>query len=183
MTALNVPTKQQHPHTMKEERLVPMAIVPSVDHRSHSSLRVLVVEDYEPFRRFVCSTLGKRPELQIIGEVSDGSEAVHKAEELKPNLILLDVGLPTLSGIDAARRIRDVSPESRILFVSQETSNDVVEEALRIGALGYVAKALAGIELLAAIDAVCQGRKFVGSGYTGLDLTAVHPSRPLTILP
>jgi chemotaxis response regulator CheB len=68
---------------------MPMAIVPSVDDRSHSSLRVLVVEDYEPFRRFVCSTLSKRAQVQIIGEVSDGLEAVHKAEELKPDLILL----------------------------------------------------------------------------------------------
>jgi DNA-binding NarL/FixJ family response regulator len=67
--------------------------------------------------------------------------------------------------------------------VSQETSRDVVEEALRIGALGYVAKAHPGSELLAAVDAVCQGRRFVGSGCTGLDLTEVHPSRPLTTLP
>jgi DNA-binding NarL/FixJ family response regulator len=155
-----------------------MAIVPFVDDRSHSSLRVLVVEDYEPFRRFVCSTLQKLPEVQIIGEVSDGLEAVRKAEDLKPDLILLDVGLPTLNGIDAARRIRDVSPESKIVFVSQETSSDVVEEALRIGALGYVTKAHAGSELLAAVDAVCQGRKFVSSGSQGLDLT--QPSRPLT---
>ena len=75
-----------------------------------SSVRVLVVEDWEPFRRFLCSTLAKRPELQIIGEVSDGLEAVHKAEELQPDLILLDIGLPTLNGIGAARRIRKVGP-------------------------------------------------------------------------
>ena len=158
-----------------------MVTVPCVDDRSPSSVRVLIVEDYEPFRRFVSSTLGKRPELQVVGEVSDGLEAVHKAEKLKPDVILLDVGLPTLNGIDAARRIRDVSTESKILFVSQETSGDVVEEAFRIGALGYVAKAHAGSELLAAVDAVCQGRKFVGSGGTSLDLTEAPPSRPSTI--
>jgi CheY-like chemotaxis protein len=62
-----------------------------------SSLSVLVVEDFEPFRRFICSTLGKRPELRIVGEVSDGLEAVQKSQELQPGLILLDVGLPTLS--------------------------------------------------------------------------------------
>ena len=111
-----------------------------MDDRSSSIVRVLVVEDYEPFRRFVCSTLGKRPELQVIGEASDGLEAVQKAEELQPDLILLDVGLPSLSGIEAARRIRKLSPKSKILFVSQESSADVVQEALRIGALGYVAK-------------------------------------------
>jgi CheY-like chemotaxis protein len=75
-----------------------------------AEFRVLVVEDYEPFRRFVCSTLSKRPDLQIVGEVSDGLEAVLKARELRPDLILLDVGLPTLNGIEAARRIRELSP-------------------------------------------------------------------------
>ena len=156
-----------------------MVTVPCINDRGPSSVRVLIVEDYEPFRRFVCSTLGKRSELQIIGEASDGLEAVHKSEKLNPDLILLDVGLPTLNGIDAARQIRKRCPESKILFVSQETSGDVVEEVFRIGALGYVVKAHAGSELLAAVDAVCHGRKFVGSGSTGLDLTEVHPSRPL----
>jgi len=75
-----------------------------------SITRIIVVEDHEPFRRFVCSALGKRPELQIVSEVSDGLEAVHKFEELQPDLILLDIGLPTLNGIDAARRIRKVAP-------------------------------------------------------------------------
>jgi DNA-binding NarL/FixJ family response regulator len=128
------------------------------------SVRLLVVEDHEPFRRFVCSTLEKRTELQVIGEASDGLEAVCKAEELQPDLILMDVGLPTLNGIEAARRIRKLSPESKILFVSQETSTDVVQEALGFGALGYVAKTNAGIELLAAVEAVSQGGRFVGAG-------------------
>ena len=149
-----------------------MATVPCVDdNRSASSVRVLVVEDYEPFRRFMCSTLRKRPELQIISEASDGLEAVNKAEELQPDLILLDVGLPTLNGIEAARRIRKLSPKSKILFVSQESSADVVQEALRLGAVGYVAKTNAGIELLAAAEAVCQGRRFVGGGLAGCYFT------------
>jgi len=125
-----------------------------------SSLRVLVVEDYEPFRRFVCSTLGKRPELQLICEVSDGLEAVQKAEELQPDLIVLDIGLPTLNGIEAARRIRTLAPESKILFLSQESSADVVQEAFSLGALGYVVKEHAESELLAAVEAVRQGRQF-----------------------
>jgi DNA-binding NarL/FixJ family response regulator len=128
------------------------------------AFRVLVVDDYEPFRRFVCSTLGTRPELQIVGEASDGLEAVHKAGELQPDLIVLDIGLPTLNGIEAARRIRKLSPESKILFVSQESSADVVQEALSLGALGYVVKTHAGSELLAAVGAVRQGRQFVRSG-------------------
>ena len=134
------------------------------------SVRVLVVDDYEAFRRFVCSTLGKRPELQIICEASDGLEAVHKAQELQPDLIVLDIGLPTLNGIEAARRIRNLSPESKILFVSQESSADVVQEALSLGALGYMVKTHAGSELLAAVEAVRQGRQFLSSGLWGPNL-------------
>ena len=130
-----------------------------------SAVRVLVVEDFAPFRQFICSTLGERPDLQVVAEVSDGLEAVHKAVELQPDLILLDIGLPTLNGIAAARRIRKLSPESKILFLSQESSAAVVQEALSLGALGYVVKAHAGSELLAAVEAVCQGRKFASNGH------------------
>jgi DNA-binding NarL/FixJ family response regulator len=130
------------------------------------SLRVLLVEDFEPFRRFIRTTL--QTELQIIAEVSDGLEAVSKAEELQPDLILLDIGLPTLNGIEAARQIHLLSPQSKILFVSQESSADVIEEAMNSGALGYVVKAHAATDLLDAVEAVCQGRKFVsGNGSSG----------------
>ena len=101
-----------------------------------SPIRVLVVDDFEPWRRFVSTTLLKQPELEVIGEVSDGLEAVQKAEELQPDLILLDVGLPTLNGIEAARRIREVSPGSKILFASENRSADIAEEALSTGAGG-----------------------------------------------
>src|SRR5579863_1138611 len=132
-----------------------------------TSFRVLVVEDFLPFRQFICSALGEKPELQVVGEVSDGQEAVHKAEELRPDLILLDIGLPTLNGIEAARQIRKLAPESKIIFVSQESSADVVQEALALGALGYVVKAHAGSELLAAVGAVLAGSQFLGSGLLG----------------
>lgn len=131
------------------------------------SVRVLVVEDNEQFQQVVCSMLETRPELQVIGRVSDGLEAVHKAEELQPDLIVLDIGLPSLNGIDAARQIRKLCPNSKILFLSQESSADMVEEALRLGALGYVVKAHAGTELLGAVEAVSQGRQFVSCGLSG----------------
>jgi CheY-like chemotaxis protein len=105
--------------------------------------------------------------LQVIGEASDGSEAVQKAEELQPNLIMLDLGLPTLNGIEAARQILKLVPKVNIIFLTQESSDDVVQEALNLGALGYVVKAHAGSELLAAVEAVCKGRQFVGSAVVG----------------
>jgi DNA-binding NarL/FixJ family response regulator len=132
-----------------------------------SSICILVVEDFAPFRKFICSTLVRQPSLRIITEVSDGLEAVRRAEELKPDLILLDIGLPTLNGIAAARQIRKVVPDSKIIFVSQESSPDVVQEALNLGARGYVVKTRVAIDLLAAVEAVLEGRQFVSSGLSG----------------
>jgi len=133
-------------------------------------VRVVVVEDHEQFRRFICSTLEKAPELQVVGIVSDGLAAVQKAEELQPDLILLDIGLPNLNGIEAARRIHQLSPESKMLFVSQESSVDVVREALGTGASGYIVKADAGRELLEGVRAVLRGDRFVGNRFAGDDL-------------
>jgi DNA-binding NarL/FixJ family response regulator len=142
-----------------------------------ASARVLVVEDFAPFREFIRSTLSQRPNLRVIGEVSDGLEAVRQAEELKPDLILLDVGLPTLTGFEAARQIRKLAPESKIVFLTQESSADVVQEALSLGAQGYVVKTRAAIDLLAAVEAVLESRQFVSSGLSGHDFTDAS-SRP-----
>jgi DNA-binding NarL/FixJ family response regulator len=128
---------------------------------------VLVVEDFETFRQFIISTLQTRPELQVICQVADGLEAVQRAEELRPDLIVLDIGLPGLNGIEAARRIRKLSPESKVLFLSQESDADVVQEVFNLGARGYVIKAQAGRELLAAVESVLQGNQFVSSGLWG----------------
>jgi DNA-binding NarL/FixJ family response regulator len=116
------------------------AFVMDMDKEGMISIRTLVVEDSEPFRRYVTSMLQQRPELSVLGEVEDGLTAVRMATDLKPELILLDVGLPELNGMDAARRIRKAVPESKILFLSQESSPEVVEEAVALGARGYVSK-------------------------------------------
>jgi DNA-binding NarL/FixJ family response regulator len=129
--------------------------------------RILVVEDHEPFRSFVSSMLRQQPNLQIVGEEQDGLEAVRQAETLQPDLILLDIGLPGLNGIEAARKIRDVAPGAKIIFLTQESAPDVVEEAFALGARGYLLKAQAGSELLAALEAVSQGLRFASRGLNG----------------
>ena len=104
-------------------------------------VRLLIAEDFADFRRLIGSTLSQRPDLRVICEVCDGEDAVRKAAELKPDLILLDIGLPTLNGLDAAQQIRKIVPQSKIIFVTQEFSPDIVQQALGLGASGYVLKA------------------------------------------
>ena len=133
------------------------------DRLAKSPMRVLVVDDFEPFRRLLCSILQDKPELQTIVEGSDGVEAIELAEALQPDLILLDIGLPKLDGIEAARKIRELAPRSKIIFVSQEHSLEVVQAAFSAGALGYVVKIDVGNELLPAVEAVLRGERFVGS--------------------
>ena len=128
-----------------------------------STVRILVVDDFEMFRQFVVEVLGKRPELQVVGESSDGLEALQKAVELRPDLILLDIGLPSLNGIEVARQMRSLVPESKIIFLTQESSSDVVQEALSLGARGYVAKKMLLTDLFAAVKIVLSGMTFVSN--------------------
>jgi DNA-binding NarL/FixJ family response regulator len=136
-----------------------------------SLVRIVVVDDSSPFRQFIIGTLKTVPELQVIGDAADGFEAVQQAEKLRPHVILLDIGLPGQNGIEAARQIRRVAPESKIIFVSQESSADVVEEALSLGAQGYVLKTSAGSELLAAVEAVTCSKQFVSSALSPYTFT------------
>jgi DNA-binding NarL/FixJ family response regulator len=128
--------------------------------RQMAPLRILVVEDFEPFRRLVVSTLKQRSGSQIIYEVVDGLKAVEKAQELQPDLILLDIQLPKLNGIQAARRIRKVSPHSKILFLTQESSSAIVEECFRLGAQAYLLKSELNHDLLLAVQEILDGKHF-----------------------
>jgi DNA-binding NarL/FixJ family response regulator/lambda repressor-like predicted transcriptional regulator len=146
------------------------------------SIKILVVDDFEGFRRFVCAALRGRGDSQI-SEVSDGLEALRKVQESRPDLVLLDIGLPGLNGIEAGRRIREVSPNSKILYLSQESSDDVVQEALELGALGYVWKSDAAQELLVAVEAVLRGERFVSRRFAVFSSGDISEERADTALP
>jgi len=115
----------------------------------------------------VASTLRTYPELEIMAEAEDGPEALLKTQELQPDLILLDIGLPTLNGIEVARKVRSVSPMSKILFVSETSSVEIVEAALKVGD-GFVIKSEAARDLLPAVKAVLEGNRFVSARLTSL---------------
>ncbi|HXX27440.1 MAG TPA: response regulator transcription factor [Terriglobales bacterium] len=132
----------------------------------------MVADNFEPWRSFVSSMLGGESALEIVCEVVDGPAAVGKAEEMHPDLVLLDIGLPRLNGIEAADRIQQIALGSRILFVSQESDPDLVRAALSAGGRGYVLKADAVDELLPAITAVLRGDQFLSSGLKGMSSSA-----------
>ncbi len=125
------------------------------------SVRVLVVEDNAFVRRAICALLSGDSTLDVICETADGDEAVAKAQELLPDVVLLDIRLHGISGIEAARKIRRVAPESRIIFLSQFDSIQIARECMQAGAHGYITKSDAGQDLLRGIHAVRRGEPFV----------------------
>jgi len=135
---------------------------------------VLVVDDYARWRGTMCSLLKDGADCQLICEAEDGIEAIQMATELKPRLVLLDLDLPGLNGIEVARQIAQFSPDSAILFVSMNNYSDVVSEALSTGARGYLLKTDAGIELWPAIEAVLQSRQYLSRGLRGLHSVTIN---------
>ena len=131
-------------------------------------VRTIVVDDFEPFRQYLRSMLGRRPGVQVIGEATDGFEAVQKAKELKPDLILLDIGLPALDGVEASKRISRLAPHAKIVFVTQENDADVAREVLGDRPSAYVLKLDASGDLLRAVDSVLDGKQFVSTSLKDL---------------
>lgn len=127
------------------------------------SIRVFLVDDFSPFRDLLRTTLEQMQGFEIVGEAQDGIEAVEKIRELNPDLILLDVGLPNLNGIDVASQVQGFSAHAIILFVSQLCDWDIIEHAFRYGASGYVVKSDAADEFVPAVESVRRGVHFISS--------------------
>lgn len=112
--------------------------------------------------------MNHRPHTQVVDQAATGSEAVEKARQLKPDVILMDLGLPGLNGIEAAQQIWKTAREAKIIFVTQESSVEVIREAIRLGASGYVLKSHAASDLLLAVETVTRGKKFSSKGLEAL---------------
>lgn len=124
-------------------------------------IRLVLVDDHEIARRGLRSVLSEDPGIEVVSEIGSGEDAIEKVRELHPDVVLLDISLPGVSGIEAANSMRQISPESRIIFVSQHDSPLIAKDALLTGAFGYVVKSDAGLDLLPAIEAVHAGHTFV----------------------
>ena len=124
-------------------------------------IRLVLVDDHEIARRGLRSVLSEDPDINVVSESGTGEDAIEKVRELHPDVVLLDISLPGISGIEAASSIRRISPESRIIFVSQHDSPLMAKDAFLAGAYGYVVKSDAGLDLLPAIVAVRAGHTFV----------------------
>ena len=128
-----------------------------------STIRVLVVDDYEPWMNFVSAVLATSPRFQVVGQAGNGLTALQKVAELKPDLVVLDIGLPDLSGIEVAQKILEWTPDVRILFLTENTAPEIVRAAMLTGARGYVVKTFAGRELMPALDALLLDCYFVSA--------------------
>jgi DNA-binding NarL/FixJ family response regulator len=124
------------------------------------TIRILLVDDHPIVRQGLKTLLQGHSGWEVIGEASDGAEAVEKAKDLSPDVMVLDVTMPRMNGLEACRVLRQECPELEILFVTQHDSPQMMREALEAGARGYVVKSNAARDLLAAVDAVSQHRVF-----------------------
>lgn len=139
--------------------------------------RILIADDHEIVRRGIRALLEQHPGWEIIGEVEDGREAVRQSNQLKPDLVLLDVGMPNLNGLEATRQILAVSPQTRVLVLTMHDSEQVVRGAVAAGARGFLLKSETGRELVNAVEALQNHRTFFSSEAAGFILDGYLNSR------
>jgi two-component system response regulator NreC len=127
----------------------------------HTRIQVLIADDHTILREGIRLLLGSQPDIQIVGEASDGRDAFFKVEELRPHVVLMDIGMPVLNGLDATQQIRRNFPDTKVLILTQHDNDEYVYRILQAGASGYVLKRAAGAELVSAIRNVDRGNAFL----------------------
>ncbi|PYX60721.1 MAG: hypothetical protein DMG73_05625 [Acidobacteria bacterium] len=132
--------------------------------RMTSTVRILLVDDHPVVRHGLRALLGVQPDWEIIDEAEDGAEAVDKAQRLNPDVVLLDISMPKMGGLEACRLIHQTVPTTEVLILTQHDSPQMLREALDAGARGYVVKSHAARDLLEAVEAVSQHKTFTALG-------------------
>jgi DNA-binding NarL/FixJ family response regulator len=141
--------------------------------KKKNAVRVLIVEDFELWRRFILALIRQNPDYEVVGVAADGLEGVKQAQALQPDVILVDVGLPTLNGIEMVRRIRKICPECRIIFLTENAEPAVVRAAFGIGAHGYILKSDADLDLPLGMKAALNRKQFLSRRVRNINFTSV----------
>ena len=150
------------------------------------SFRILLADDHEVVRRGLCALLRAQPEWEVCGEASDGREAVDKAVQLKPEVVILDIGMPNLNGLEATRQILKANSHIKVLILTLHDSDQIVQEVLNAGARGFLLKSDAARDLVAAVEALRRDKIYftpkvasmVLEGYLRRDNTGAAPETP-----
>jgi DNA-binding NarL/FixJ family response regulator len=125
--------------------------------------RIFVADDHEVVRRGLCALLQAQPDWEVCGEAADGREALEKTQKLKPDVVILDIGMPSLNGLEATRQILKINPQTKILILTLHDSDQVVREVLNAGARGFLLKSDAARDLVAAVEALRRDKTYFTS--------------------
>lgn len=143
--------------------------------------RILVADDHEVVRKGLISLLQSQPDWQVCGEAADGREAVEKAQQLKPDVVILDIGMPSLNGLEATRQILKTNPQARVLILTLHDSDQVVREVLNAGARGFLLKSDAARDLVAAVEALRRDKTYFTSKVATMVLEGYLKGTPGTV--
>ncbi|MDX1663165.1 MAG: response regulator transcription factor [Candidatus Promineifilaceae bacterium] len=130
-------------------------------------IRVIVADDHYLVRQGVRNLLETAEDIEVIGEAENGQEALELVEQLRPDVVVMDVSMPEMNGIKATQMIRDLNTEVQVVILSMYGSHDLVQEALNTGAIGYLLKRSTTLDLVEAVRAAKQGRQFLSNGLSG----------------
>jgi len=139
-------------------------------------IKIIIVDDHGLFRAGLHALLANRPEIEVIGEAADGDTAVRLIYETRPDLVLMDVSMPGLNGIEATRQIKERYPDTRVLALTVHENESMLREMIRAGASGYIIKRAVESELINAIQAVMRGNMYVHPAMTRMLFTDISPS-------